>query len=140
MANTAVFGGTGGNVIYSASYDYTADGKWLDALKYGGAEFRFEMINSPGVDGCGTKDHGFRSQDIELMVVYVAADTDACITAFDDDLDIICGRVNTLAVNGRSLGAVIVSGKQSFMEQPKKTALPSAKVTARARIVCQAVR
>lgn len=142
MANVAVFSS---GVTYTETGDLSAAGKWVsgeeDAVKIGGYHYEYERVPAPGVTGQGTIAFGYRSQRIELKVVYVDTSENNVVSAWNADINAIGATINaTLVLLGGTYYGIQLDPSASFMSRVRPVGLASATYFARATVVIDSLR
>ena len=96
--------------IGSVDYDdettgYQTGGAWVRSVEFGEAEYEVDFPSAPGVDGTGSKNYGYRRQNVTIGVTYVAGSANECISlAQQDNLD-MAGLPNDASIGGVGLTA-----------------------------------
>lgn len=61
------------------------NGRYWGQLDPGFPSYEIVPISAPGMDGTSQMKYGFRSQDINLTLYYVAASYNACLALYETD-------------------------------------------------------
>ncbi len=137
MASCAI-----GSITFTdgTSFTFATTGRYCDEARPGAREREIEEIFSNGVDGGGTKDFGFRGQDITVMVRYVDSSEQNIITAWNTDTSGLAALGVTGVTHGTSdLGKCRIMGERCALAQPKSAGITS-RFHASAIIVLRRVR
>lgn len=132
------FGGT--TITDGTSFTFATTGRYCDDVRGGAREREIEEIYSNGVDGGGTKDFGYRGQDITVIVHYVDSTEQNIITAWNTDSSGWASAGVTGATHGTSsLGYCRILGERSTLAQPRYAGI-SSRYHATAVLVLRRVR
>lgn len=86
MGNISIGGETFTDPSAVIGYTQIAGKYWLDRAR-DAPEYEIDQIAAPGVQGTLSIHKGFRTKAIRIPVMYVAASYDACLAAWDADVD-----------------------------------------------------
>ncbi len=101
------------------SMKYETTGKYCTRLKIGGRVYKKDFIDAPGVNGCGTKNFGFREQPVEITVCYVNTSEANVLAAFESDMSSVGSGPCTLVAGGQTFQGCDV--RFGTLEQVKST-------------------
>lgn len=143
MANIASFSSAVGSVIYvsagtpAATVQFIAGDK--DSIIVSAPEYKYDYPSTPGVNGTGSKNFGFRNQRVSLRVVYIDSSQAAVLEAYGTDMQILAAAPSTLLLPSLTFDCCILNGSATNITKVKMCGT-SANFMATATIVVDSKR
>lgn len=109
-----------GGPTYADTGDMASAGKFMLETSVGGVHGEIDFIESPGVDGVGTKNYGARPNKIRLRVCYVGASVSDVRGAWATDYLALAAQPRALVLDGGSY-TFVFDGRASSRETIKST-------------------
>lgn len=114
------------NLTDGTSFTFATTGRYCDDCRQGGREREIEEIFSNGLDGGGTKDFGYRGQDITISLRYVDSTEQNIITAWNTDTSGLAAIGVTGVTHGTTdLGKCRIMGERCVLSQTRNAGLAS---------------
>jgi hypothetical protein len=106
----------GSVVSFAATANFASAGKWVENGVAKAPLYLRSFPDGDGVNGTGTKNHGFRSRPVSINVIYVGtSETDPIATAMADQALLAAEAPFTVTVAGVTLPACVLE-PESFVE------------------------
>ena len=87
-------------------FGYKSTGSFIRSIEAGEYEYEVDHPSAPGVDGSGSKNYGFRKQEVTIGVTYIAGSSNQCYKLADDDNFAISGITQDAVLGGVTMKAV----------------------------------